>query len=159
MNSAIRLRRRTKLWEAGTARVGRIAFGGVIFAVVILLKVIESYHQVDYRPNEQKIAAKQIQREKIDGELKKLEQIEKTLSEMKKVIEAAPWNAEIDKFRRFIASGGGENVRDKARATIEGIAEEIQSRIVKPIRATVDITEATGDVAAVPKEIEDAVDD
>lgn len=163
MDPKTRLRRHSHLWETGTARVQRLAFGGVIFAVVILLNVIEPYWEIERNPKfaELRAAVAELQERQDDNEnhIKGLKGIAETLAEIKHVIKGAPWSDDIQVLLDFCQGGCPENTKPKADEVIEAIADELQTLIVKKFRTAIVDADMAEDFEHHATAIETAIDD
>jgi len=92
MDSSIRAQRYEQLWDAGTTSVRRVALGGVIFAVLVLLKVVGPHWD---KENSWKVElSEQIEvMAEVQEELEEVEAAEIELIGLEEVIEKQPWKA------------------------------------------------------------------
>ena len=159
MDSAIRLRRHTQLWEAGITSVRRIAVSGLIFAGLILLKVIEPYQDPDLQNLRQTLASQEETEQTVSGELEDLRIIEQTMGDIEKVVLAAPWDAANEELKRFFREGGGGmNSQTEADKTVRKIADQIRDAVIDPLRKTIGDAEKVKELAAFPNRLKEAID-
>ena len=141
MDTETRLRRHSQLWETGIARVRGLAFGGVIFAVVMLLNVIQPYWEVERNPKfvNLRSAVEELEEKQATNESKiaDLKRIEQAFGEIKREIDGAPWRDEIQELLDFCKGGCPANTKPKADTVIEDIADELQTLIVAKFRAAI----------------------
>ena len=163
MDPKTRLRRHSQLWETGTARVQSLAIGGVIFAVIILLNVIEPYWEIERDPKfaELRAAVEELQeRQNVnESHITDLKGIGETLDEIKQDINGAPWSDEIQELLDFCRGGCPRNTRPKADAVITTIANELQTLIVKKFRAAIVDADMAEDFEHHATAIETAIND
>lgn len=137
-----RLRRHAQLWESGTTGARRAAIGGLIFAVLILLRVVEPYHAVE-RDRAQAEADLANHKAAVQTQQEQLAVIERTLQEIEDELEQEPWNVERDKLIQYFRdrrSGGSDDLavpQDKANETITNIVDLVESRVIEKLRRAI----------------------
>ncbi len=161
MDPNVRIQRHSLLWEAGTSRISRTAISGVIFAVLILLKVVGPQYTIDEQ--EQLLQSLGDREAEISVSQNQLEKIQSTLEDIEDVIVQAPWNVEKNKLINFFTmriTGDPQwsrDPKDEANDTITNIANGVRENIVKPLEeATAAITGLDG-LATYPNKINAAI--
>lgn len=153
MDQATRLKRHTQLWSAGETSVRRIGIGGVIFALIVLLKVIEPYH-IEFSKWEKKVETQESAYDTVKAERDRIPEIQEKLFEMLIQIENEPWTDEIQKLKDDFRAGRVSQPRDHSNKTLNAIATQLQESIVKPLRAaTAQLTEDNV-LAALPDKLD-----
>ena len=153
MDQATRLKRHTQLWSAGETSVRRIGVGGVIFALIVLLKVIEPYH-IEFSKWEKKVETQESAYDDVKAERDRIPEIQEKLFEMLIQIENEPWTDEIQKLKDDFRAGRVSQPRDHSNKTLNAIATQLQESIVKPLQAaTAQLTEDNV-LAALPDKLD-----
>jgi hypothetical protein len=162
MKPETRLRRHAQLWESGTASSRRAAIGGLIFAVLILLRVVEPYHQVE-KDGEQARAKLEVEETTLGEEQEQLARIELALEEIEYELEQEPWNVEKDKLIKYFKdlqrgnSGDLAVPQEKANETILNISALVESKVIQKLRAVVAAPETSDRLKNYPDRIGEAL--
>jgi len=155
MDPAIRSKRHAVLWDAANTRVKRTVISGLIFAGVVLLKVIEPYAAAAERRDA--LGGLEARQQDVSKELSRLEVFGQRLDEISRAVEAAAWNSHKNELIRRFARGEVSDAQREADATIRRIAVQIRSEIVEPLGQVVADAGLTGDLADLPAEMDGAV--
>ncbi len=156
MDPTTRLKRHEQHGNAGTMSIRQVALSGVIFAAVILFNVIEPYTKnEEFEPRR-----KQLEQEerRAAQKLAQTEAFLTALDEAKKITLDAPWNEHNIELQRRFKLKLINDPEEEADNTVRKIAEQIRKQVVEPLKAAVNDNGLTGDVAAYPKSISDAID-
>jgi hypothetical protein len=156
MDSDVRAQRHEQLWQAGNNSARRIALGGLLFALIILIKVVAPYQEKAVL--EKTLAAQTASAKSLKLRLNKISAVEDELDEIERVIINAPWDSAKDELIRFYANGGG-NQKEKANETIKQIADLIHAAIVEPLTVIVKGDGVSDDLASLPKMVADAIEE
>jgi len=162
MKPETRLQRHAQLWESGTASARRVAIGGLIFAILILLRVVEPYHQVE-REGEQAKAALAAEKAGLVEQQQQLARIEHTLQEIEDELEQELWNVEKKKLIKYFQDrrlGGSDDLlvpQEKANETILNIVKLVESNVIEKLRAVMSLPETSERLADYPDKIGDAL--
>jgi hypothetical protein len=162
MKPETRLQRHAQLWKSGTVSARRVAIAGLIFAVLILLRVVEPYHQVE-REGQQAKAKLEAEAVMLLKQQEQLAIIERTLQEIEDELGQQPWNVEMDKLIKYfkdLRTSGSEDLpvpQDMANQTIGNIVEMVESRVIKKLRAVMAAPETSERLADYPDRIQDAL--
>jgi len=133
MDPATRLKRHAQLWSASETRVRRIGIGGAIFALIILLGVIEPYSiasgtREDLETQESGVRA-------LSDELSKIRKVEEQLDNMARTIKEEPWTKQIQSLKdKFKARRITDPSRESQEILVE-IASDLKDEIIAPLRA------------------------
>jgi hypothetical protein len=160
MKPDTRLRRHAQLWESGTASARRGAIAGLIFAILILLRVVEPYHLVE-REGELETADLVVEAAMLLKQQEQLATIEAALQEIEDELEQEPWNVEKNKLIKFFEDGGSDEIavpQKIANETINNIVTLVESRVIKRLRKAMAEAETSERLADYPGRIQSALD-
>ena len=163
MDPDTRRKRYASLWYAGTAGTRRFAIAGVIFAVLLLLRVIEPYNHLDGE-RENEIAKSEEQKAALAVQEAQLRKVEETLQEIQDEIDAEPWNDEIQDLKDYFVELREQGARgrlpvpqDRANRTIANIDKLVKDRVIEKLSDVIAETKASGRLAAYPDKIRTAL--
>lgn len=151
MDPAIRSKRHAALWDAGNTRVTRTVISGLIFAGVVLLKVIEPYAAGAER--RAALGGLEARQQEVGEELARLGVFGQRLDEISRAVEAAAWNRHKQELIGRFARGQVSNPQQEADRTIRQIADQIRGEIVEPLGKVVADAGLEGDLAQLPAEM------
>lgn len=161
MDPNVRIKRHSLLWEAGTSRISRTAISGVIFAVLILIKVVAP--EQTNKDQEQLLKNLGDREAEISALQNQLENFRSTLDEIEAVIVQAPWDVKKDDLIEFFVRrknegnlNSGES-QDEADETIIEITEGVRKDIVKPLKEATAATTGLEELATYPNSIDAAI--
>ncbi len=157
MDPTTRSQRHAELWEAGNTRVRRTALSGVIFAVVVLFKVIQPHAE---EADSRKALAELEQKESgVAEELSRVRVLESRLAELSLTVERAEWERHKDDLIRSFATGNVRDAQEEADRAVRNIAQQIREEVVMPLEAIVAESGVSGPLAEQPAAMLRAVDD
>ena len=156
MDQATRLKRHTQLWSAGETSVRRIGIGGVIFALIVLLNVIEPYH-IEVSRIQKQIESQESEYDTVKAERDRISEVQEKLLEMSIKIANEPWTDEIQKLKDDFSEGRVSQPRDRSKESLEKIAEQLQESIVKPLRVATAQLSDDNPLAALPGKLDKEV--
>jgi len=153
-----RLKRHSQLWEKGTASVRRAAIGGSVFALLVLLKVVEPYHTI-IDEMESNVAELQARQQTNEAQLGELSTLYDELDSIDDAIRASPWDSEIEDLMQFFREGRAnrEDPQQKADTTIRNIAASMRRNIVEPLQAATDNPRVPAEIREYPQRIENDI--
>ena len=165
MDADTRRKRHAALWSSGTAAARRFAIAGVIFAVLLLLRVVEPYNTLegerDFELQELKEEQQALAIEEAD-----LPKVEQALEEIQQELNAKPWNAEIASlkayFRELLRAGQTGRLpvpQDRANESIDNIVTMVNERVITKLETVIWQTNTSERLANFPQKIKDALDD
>ncbi|NNF51512.1 MAG: hypothetical protein HKN59_03645 [Gammaproteobacteria bacterium] len=157
MDPSVRLQRHAQLWESAAANARRYAVAGVIFAVLILLNVIEPHYRVENQKNnlpelQTQLASLKAEQASLAMRKSNLQAVGEVLEDVRSNIARAPWQTDIQALIRTCAGGCPRDVQSRANQTIRSIAEKMRRISVEPLGAAVK-------AASLEAELEDSVAD
>ncbi|MBT8102991.1 MAG: hypothetical protein KJO95_08475 [Gammaproteobacteria bacterium] len=156
MDDAKKLQRHTELWKAGETSVRRIGIGGSIFALVVLLTVIEPFHiesadtQTDIRTQKTEIA-------ELKAELDTIANLQQQLGGLTERIAEQPWTDEIEGLKLDFREGRVTEPRSHSNSVLNKIAKDLRDQIVAPLRAATAPFADDHPLADIPGEVDDAI--
>ncbi|MBT8100452.1 MAG: hypothetical protein KJO82_11910 [Gammaproteobacteria bacterium] len=156
MDDARKLQRHTELWKAGETSVRRIGVGGSIFALVVLLTVIEPFH-IESADAQAKIKTQKTEIGRLKVELDKIAELQQQLDGVSKRIAQQPWTDEIAVLKADFKEGRVSEPRSHSNKALSDIAEELRADIVAPLRAASARFDDDHPLAEIPGEIDDAI--
>jgi hypothetical protein len=156
MDQATRLKRHTQLWSAGETSVRRIGIGGVIFALIVLLNVIEPYY-IEFSRTQKQIETQESEYDTVKAERDRISEIQEKLFEMLIKIANEPWTDEIQKLKDDFSEGRVSQPHDRSKESLEKIAEQLQKSIVKPLRVATAQLPDDNPLAALPDKLDKEV--
>lgn len=139
MDPSVRLRRHAQLWDSAAANARRYAVAGVIFAVLILLNVVEPHYRVESQKNnlpELQTELKSLKSRQAELEIRKseLQKVSQVLEDVQSDIAQAPWQSDVRSLIKTCAGGCPMDVQSRANTTIRSIAEKMRNISVQPLR-------------------------
>jgi hypothetical protein len=155
MDPAIRSKRHGALWDAANTRVKRTVITGLIFAGVVLLRVIEPYADADEKRAD--LVEFEQRMQQVGEELARLELFGQRLEEISRAVEAAAWNRHKNALIERFARGQVSDPQPEADSTIREIAAQIRGDIVEPLAKVVAEAGLEGDLAQLPAEMSGVV--
>ena len=156
MDPATRLKRHAQLWSAGEANARRIGIGGAIFALIILLTVIEPFHMESSKTRGD-IDARQNEAERLQAELQTLADIQAQLSTMSRRIDSQPWTDEIETLKRQFRAGEISDPVRQSNAALDAIADELRKDVIEPLANASARLPDDNPLANVPATLDEAV--
>jgi hypothetical protein len=153
MDPATKLKRHTQLWSAGETSARRIGIGGAIFALVILLTVIEPYH-IESAKTQGEIQARSSEVEALEAELETIQGIKEQLGGLSQRIANQPWTDEIQTLKDDFTAGRVTEPRTHSNQALNAIADELRKDIVAPLRNATDQLADENPLTAVPGDLE-----
>jgi cell division septum initiation protein DivIVA len=156
MDPATKLKRHSQLWSTGETSARRIGVGGAIFALVILLTVIEPYH-IESAKTQKEIQAQQSEVEGLEAELNKIQDIQEQLGDLSQRIANQPWTDEIQTLKDDFTAGRVTEPGTHSNKALNAIAEELRKDIVAPLRNATDQLANGNQLATVPGELDKAI--
>ncbi|MDJ0700804.1 MAG: hypothetical protein QNJ07_13195 [Woeseiaceae bacterium] len=158
MDSATKLKRHTQLWSSGETSVRRIGIGGVAFALIILLAVIEPYH-IKSAGKQSEIDTQKSDLAKLRAEIDRIPEVQNQLGAVTNKITEQPWTDEIQKLKDEFAAGEVAAPRQRSNEILDEIASELRTDVILPLRAATAKLPEGNRLAKVPDELERAIDD
>jgi len=146
MNPDIRRRRHAELWESGTSSARKIGITGLIFAILMLLRVVEPYHLIE-RIGQKDLKALEVKREELLVQQRQLGSVETALQEIEDELDKSPWNDEVESLKKYFielrANGyqSDEIPQDRANETITNIGKLVNEGVIEKLSA---VTERPG---------------
>ena len=138
-----RFQRHLKLWEEQSKTVKRSMFFGLLFGLLLLLKVLAPFVDISGKTGDTQNEIHELKLEQDNtAELNKtLDQLQKTLSGVEQTIRAQPWMDEKNKLirtlreirRRSPRGGSWPEYQETADATIRTITEQVRDKIIQPL--------------------------
>ena len=156
MDPATKLKRHSQLWSAGETSARRIGIGGAIFALVILLTVIEPYH-IESAKMQGEIQTRSAEVDALEAELEKMHGIKEQLGELSQRIETQPWTDEIQTLKDDFSAGRVTDPRTHSNKALNAIAEELRKEIVSPLRNATDQLGDENPLTEVPGELDKSI--
>ena len=162
MDPDIRRRRHAQLWESGTSSARKIGITGLIFAILVLLRVVEPYHLVE-RIGQEDLELLENKRQELLVQQKQLGSVETALQEIEDELDKSPWNDEIENLKKYFvelrANGyeSDEIPQDMAKKTITNIGKLVSEKVIVKLR---DVTAGPGTserLAKYPDTIQEAL--
>ncbi len=163
MDPAGRLRRHAQLWDTTAANARRIAVGGVIFAVLILLNVIEPHFRVEQQKEklpewQTELATLKDRQQELEKRKNSLQSLSQELRQIAADIERAPWQTDIQALIKTCARGCPRNVQEIANQTISDIAQKMRDISIVPLRTKVEASSMQAELGDSIKNMEAAID-
>ena len=138
-----RFQRHLKLWEEQSKTVKRSMFFGLLFGLLLLLKVLAPFVDISGKTGDTQNEIHELKLEQDNtAELNKtLDQLQKTLNGVEQTIRAQPWMDEKNKLirtlreirRRSPRGGSWPEYQETADATIRTITEQVRDKIIQPL--------------------------
>lgn len=138
-----RFQRHLKLWEEQSKTVKRSMFFGLLFGLLLLLKVLAPFVDISGKTGDTQNEIHELKLEQDNtAELNKtLDQLQKTLNGVEQTIRAQPWMGEKNKLirtlqeirRRSPRGGSWPEYQEAADATIRTITEQVRDKIIQPL--------------------------
>jgi len=154
-----RLQRHLKKWEEQSKSVKRFIIAGLLFSVLLPIKVLNPYVNIseDTTQVEQSIAFLQQEQQKTAELKQNLVQVQEVLTEVQKTIMDEPWMKEKDRLihtlsdirERSPRGGSREEYQAAADNTIRTISAQVREMILQPLEGFVQQNKLTRD--AMPK--------
>ena len=156
MDEARRLKRHAELFEAGETSVRRIGIGGAIFALVVLLTVIEPFH-IESSRAQSEIEVRQGEVRVLAGDIERIESLRQELEGMSERIANQPWTDEIETLKDDFREGRVTEPRAHSNEVLSDIAAELRAGIVEPLRPSIVPLGEGHELSSVPEDIDGAI--
>ncbi len=160
MDTEIHRQRHAQRWEAAESSARKIAIGGVIFAVLILLNVVEPYFEIDEQKKllpdlQSELQSLQNQKQALEARRASLTEIKVALDNVDKAVASAPWKAEIEKLIEICKRNCS---LQKANETVENIASLMRQQTVAPLRRAISQTGMASELESAAARIDASID-
>lgn len=159
MDPDTRRKRHAALWNSGTASARRFAIAGVIFAVLMLLRVVEPHNLLEGE-RDHDIAKFEEQKARLAIQEAQLEKVEETIQEIQAELDAEPWNGEIQSLKDYFvelreqgARGTLQVPQERANQTIINIDKLVKDRVIEKLSNVISESNTSDRLAAYPDKI------
>lgn len=156
MHQATRIKRHAQLWSAGETRVRRIGIGGAVFALIVLLTVIEPYH-IESTGMQVQLISQKSKIGEIKTELLEIIAVRAKLDDMSKLLDTEPWTGEIQELKNKFSAGEVSQPRIESNAVLNQIADELRENLVAPVSEAIGQLNSDNSLAALPDNLDKAV--
>ena len=156
MDQATRTKKHAQRWSAGETSVRRIGIGGVLFAVIVLLTVIEPYH-IESTARRQ-LVEQNTRLDEIKAELDEIDRVQEKLDEAAQQLATEPWSGRIEALKKSFSAGEISNAQSQSDATLRGIGNDLQSDLISPLRDATRRLGSDNPLVEVPGQLNNSVD-